>query len=259
MFVSRRRWILKTCGTTTPLRCVRAVLGLARDVAGHARVHNVFYSRREFARPAAQLQPHDNFDSEVKLLDSFFGDGRAYIMGPEKDCWYLYTLLPLEGTVDALEKEHSDASEGGLMEPDQTIEILMSDLDPAESGIDKIIPGMVIDDFLFDPCGYSMNGVAKDGCYMTIHITPERSCSYVSFESNVPVSSYDEVIARVLQAFRPAKFVLTVFATPDSPGASAARELKKFPALGAYCPLESQHCRFSGYELQYALYAKFPS
>lgn len=31
-----------------------------------------------------------------------------------------------------------------------------------ESGIDKIIPGMVIDDFLFDPCGYSMNGVGKD-------------------------------------------------------------------------------------------------
>lgn len=51
---------------------------------------------------------------------------------------------------------------------------------------------------------------------MTIHITPERSCSYVSFESNVPVSSYDEVISRVLRAFRPAKFVLTVFATPVS-------------------------------------------
>lgn len=34
--------------------------------------------------------------------------------------------------MDALEKEHSDASEGrGLTEPDQTIEILMSDLDPA--------------------------------------------------------------------------------------------------------------------------------
>ncbi|KAG6464255.1 S-adenosylmethionine decarboxylase proenzyme [Manduca sexta] len=278
MFVSRRRWILKTCGTTTPLRCVRAVLSLARDVAGHARVHNVFYSRREFARPAAQLQPHDNFDSEVKLLDSFFGDGRAYIMGPEKDCWYLYTLLPLAGTVDALEKEQRDAGSGcGASEPDQTIEILMSDLDPAvmdiftraysadaaqatkESGIDKIIPGMVIDDFLFDPCGYSMNGVAKDGCYMTIHITPERSCSYVSFESNVPVSSYDEVIARVLEAFRPAKFVLTVFATPDSPAAETPRQLKKFSSLGAYEQKDAQYCQFSGYELHYALYAKFPS
>ncbi|XP_072945031.1 S-adenosylmethionine decarboxylase proenzyme isoform X2 [Epargyreus clarus] len=277
MFVSRRRWILKTCGTTTPLRCVRAVLALARDAAGHSRVHNVFYSRREFARPAAQLQPHDNFDSEVELLDSFFGDGRAYIMGPEKDCWYLYTLLPLEGTVDALEKEQHEASGARDSEPDQTIEILMSDLDPTvmdiftraasvdaahatrESGIDKIIPGMVIDDYLFDPCGYSMNGVAKDGCYMTIHITPERSCSYVSFESNVPVASYDGVIARVLAAFRPAKFVLTVFATPDSPGAEAPRQLKQFSSLGGYEQKDAQLCRFSGYELHYALYAKFPS
>lgn len=31
----------------------------------------------------------------------------------------------------------------------------------AKSGIEKIIPNMVIDDFLFQPCGYSMNGVSK--------------------------------------------------------------------------------------------------
>lgn len=53
---------------------------------------------------------------------------------------------------------------------------------------------------------------------MTIHITPERACSYVSFESNVPVRSYDGVLARVLAAFRPGRFVLTVFATPVSGG-----------------------------------------
>ncbi|KAI8439154.1 hypothetical protein MSG28_013001 [Choristoneura fumiferana] len=232
MFVSRRRWILKTCGTTTPLRCLRAVLALARDVAGHARVDNVFYSRREFARPLAQHSPHDNFDSEVELLDSFFGDGRAYIMGPEKDCWYLYTLLPLEGTVDALEKEERQCS-AAEAEPDQTLEILMSELDPEVSGIDKIIPGMVIDDFLFDPCGYSMNGVAKD-----------RSCSYVSFESNVPTARYEQVIARVLAAFRPQRFVLTVFATPE------------FRSLREYSVRDAHYCRFAQYELHYALFAK---
>lgn len=276
MFVSRRRWILKTCGKTTPLCCLRAVLQLAQDTAGHSRVENVFYSRREFARPAAQLKPHDNFDSEVELLDSFFGDGRAYIMGPEKDCWYLYTLLPLEGTVDALEKEQQDVS-CEILEPDQTIEILMSDLDPAvmdiftransktasdatrASGIDKLIPGMVIDDYLFDPCGYSMNGVAKDGCYMTIHITPEPQCSYVSFESNVSAARYDELLARVLAAFRPSKFIVTVFATPDSSGAGAGRQLKQFGAPSEFTRTDSQHCRFSGYELHYALYCKFPS
>lgn len=65
-------------------------------------------------------------------------------------------------------------------DPDQTIEILMTDLDPRimsiftkeecstaaeateRSKIHKIIPGMVIDDFLFEPCGYSMNGILKN-------------------------------------------------------------------------------------------------
>lgn len=47
---------------------------------------------------------------------------------------------------------------------------------------------------------------------MTIHITPEPAFSYVSFESNIPHTSYKEVITRVLETFRPGKFVLTVFA-----------------------------------------------
>lgn len=29
------------------------------------------------------------------------------------------------------------------------------------SGIDKLLPGIVIDDYLFEPCGYSMNGLIK--------------------------------------------------------------------------------------------------
>lgn len=95
-------------------------------------------------------------------------DGEAYCIGsPETDCWYLYTLIrdkPLEDPP----------------EPDQTLEILMTQLDPdvmsiftrdvcssadeatVKSGIDKLIPNMIIDDFLFEPCGYSMNGVSKD-------------------------------------------------------------------------------------------------
>jgi hypothetical protein len=30
-----------------------------------------------------------------------------------------------------------------------------------KSGIEKLIPNMMIDDFLFEPCGYSMNGISK--------------------------------------------------------------------------------------------------
>lgn len=46
---------------------------------------------------------------------------------------------------------------------------------------------------------------------MTIHITPQQKFSYVSFETNVPQSSYKELIAKVLKTFQPEKFVLTIF------------------------------------------------
>ena len=47
---------------------------------------------------------------------------------------------------------------------------------------------------------------------MTIHITPEPEYSYVSFESNIPLTSYLDVIQRVLNTFLPGKFILTIFA-----------------------------------------------
>lgn len=47
---------------------------------------------------------------------------------------------------------------------------------------------------------------------MTIHITPEPEFSYVSFETNVPCSSYREIISKVLDTFLPGKFTVTVFA-----------------------------------------------
>lgn len=50
------------------------------------------------------------------------------------------------------------------------------------------------------------------GEYMTIHITPEPEFSYVSFESNIPLTSYVDVIQRVLDIFLPGKFILTIFA-----------------------------------------------
>ena len=50
------------------------------------------------------------------------------------------------------------------------------------------------------------------GQYMTIHITPESEFSYVSFETNIPLTSYLGVIQRVLDTFLPGKFILTVFA-----------------------------------------------
>ena len=72
---------------------------------------------------------------------------------------------------------------------------------PQVSGIDKIIPKMKVDEFLFDPCGYSMNGILKNVsktysnyvlclAFQNIPISLQESCDFglVSVERRITVS-----------------------------------------------------------------------
>jgi S-adenosylmethionine decarboxylase len=273
MFVSKRRWILKTCGTTTPLQCLQPLLDVAIEIAGYEEIEDLFYSRKNYKRPELQCSPHRGFEEEVAYLDQYFDDGRAYSLGSVNgECWYLYTVCRGGGSSTNCLIESLQSPD-----PDQTIEILMTELDPdimsifnkeecnsakdatEKTGIHKIIPGMVIDDFLFDPCGYSMNGVLKNGCYMTIHITPEPDFSYVSFESNVAAASYGDLITRVIETFKPGKFVVTIFANKTSPAYAASHELEHHSAIKQWKRDELQYCRFPTYDLTYAHYCKYPS
>ncbi|XP_014602093.1 PREDICTED: S-adenosylmethionine decarboxylase proenzyme [Polistes canadensis] len=268
MFLSKRRLILKTCGTTTPLQCLEPLLKLVEQYTGFDEVEDLFYSRKNYKRPELQIAPHQAFSEEVALLNTFFPDGEAYCLGSiDADSWYLYTL----------DREKSLQEQA---EPDQTLEILMTHLDPdimaiftqdvcssaaeatQKSGIDKLIPNMTIDDFLFEPCGYSMNGISKNGNYMTIHITPEPEFSYVSFESNIPEASYDEITRRVINTFNPGKCVVTIFANKKSIAASYPRKLEQNGYLNSaknWSVSNAQYYRFKNYDLTCAFYSKFPS
>jgi len=128
-----------------------------------------------------------------------------------------------------------------------------------KSGIDKIIPNMIIDDYLFEICGYSMNGIAKNGSYMTIHITPESEFSYVSFETNATAASYREIISKVLKIFNPGKFTITLFANQSSPAREAPKDLHFISNLGDWNRREMQMCQFKNYDLTYLFFSKFPS
>ncbi|XP_078617401.1 S-adenosylmethionine decarboxylase proenzyme-like isoform X1 [Branchiostoma floridae x Branchiostoma japonicum] len=222
MFVSERRFILKTCGTTLLHNALPLMLELAKQKCGFHTVEDIFYSRKNFLRPELQHNMHRSFEEEVIILEKLFQDGAAYCLGRMNgDCWYLYTT------------NNPDSSKPGQAEPDQTLEILMMDLepeamklfhknsiDPAEiakiSGIADLEPGTLIDDFLFEPCGYSMNGLLPDGAYMNIHVTPEKDFSYASFETNVSKKSYADLVKRVLNVFKPGRFVMTLFANMES-------------------------------------------
>jgi len=271
MFISKRRFILKTCGTTTPLDCIEELTRLVKEFSGFDTVEEIFYSRKNFQRPELQRHPHKHFEQEVKTLEKYFGAGAAYCMGSlNKDCWYMYTM--------------KDFSRKMTSEPDQTIEILMSELDPdkmqifhrensstaqearEKSGIADLVHNMKIDDYLFQPCGYSLNGVLLNesedyglGEYVTIHITPEQQFSYVSFESNVPASSYLSIVTNVLKTFNPGRFILTIFATKTSVAAPSHQELKISTRFDHWVRNDIQCASFQDCDLTYAHFARTPS
>ncbi|KAL8579536.1 hypothetical protein ACOMHN_025489 [Nucella lapillus] len=257
MFVTQNRFILKTCGTTTLLRCVDALLDLVKKNVGFDKVVDIFYSRKNFSRPELQIGVHQNFENEVQELDKVFPNGSAYTLGRiNRDCWYLYTL-----------------EDEGITKPDQTFELLMWDMCPEKmaiftkeeccngkeatekSGIVDIIPGMQIDDFLFEPCGYSMNGLLPDGLYITIHVTPEPHCSYVSFESNVPQETYHDLIDKVLKVFRPGQFLMTIFANKASIARDTHKTLEHADTIHGYTRNDHQLCCFKNYTLTYTQYS----
>nr|XP_043906288.1 S-adenosylmethionine decarboxylase proenzyme-like [Solea senegalensis] len=258
MFVSKTRFILKTCGTTLLLQALNPLLDLARQYCAFSAVENFFYSRKNFVKPSQQEFPHQNFQEEVDFLIQIFPNGTAYCMGPLNcDCWYLFTL----DLSEHWKSKHAD----------QTLEVLMSDLDPTimdqfymkdqvsardvtrMSGIRDLIPGSVIDAAMFNPCGYSMNGMKSDGTYWTIHITPEAEFSYVSFETNLSARSFDNLVRKVVDLFKPGKFVTTLFVNQKSKCRSVFSSDKK---LKGYKCLNRQLVQFNDYNLVFTSYAK---
>ncbi|KAJ3050171.1 spermidine resistance protein, partial [Quaeritorhiza haematococci] len=135
----------------------------------------------------------------------------AYVVGKiNGDHWCLYMVTPTDRVADPDDDEEEEEDE----EDDVTLEVLMTGLDPEVmklfwreghldvlkkehgadedddegklnklianrvstlSGISSIYPTSTIDDYMFDPCGYSMNGLLSPSApyYYTIHITPE--------------------------------------------------------------------------------------
>uniref|UniRef100_A0A3P8WB32 adenosylmethionine decarboxylase n=1 Tax=Cynoglossus semilaevis TaxID=244447 RepID=A0A3P8WB32_CYNSE len=233
MFVSKRRFILKTCGTTLLLQALVPLLELAREYCGFDAIENFFYSRKNFMKPTHQEFPHRNFQEEVDFLGQIFPNGAAYCMGRlNSDCWYLFTLdLP-----EFWENKHAD----------QTLEVLMSDLDP------------VIMDQFYMKDGVSASEVTRVitnfyGTYWTIHITPEPDFSYVSFETNLSATSYDDLVRKVVDVFKPGKFVTTLFVNQSSKCRSVFASAQK---VEGYKRLDRQLAQFNDYNFVFTSYAK---
>mmetsp|Transcript_134309 Transcript_134309/g.388793 ORF Transcript_134309/g.388793 Transcript_134309/m.388793 type:complete len:443 (+) Transcript_134309:294-1622(+) len=244
LFVYPHMLVLKTCGTTTLLRCIALLIDFGRKLG--LEIDWVGYSRKNFNFPGDQAFPHQSFHQELDYLYSHKNlcerlDGNGYTLGPvTSDHWFVFVA------------DQTIRSRNSELDTDRVLNIMMFDIDEdvanmfyynnydekkgetkeeetkrisheqtVRSGINALCPGAIIDPCAFEPCGYSMNAILFRS-YSTIHITPESGSSYCSFETNQKVGSYKSLISNVIRTFRPKRFVLTLMA--DEAGLAQIKE-----------------------------------
>lgn len=227
--------VLKTCGTTTLLRCVATLIELGRKIG--LEIDWVGYNRKNFNFPGDQMFPHGSFHQEMDYLYSHRNlcerlNGNGYTLGPvTSDHWFVFVadhtkryvedndtdrvlnIMMFDIDQEVAQKFYYDKYEARITddetEEEATKRISMEQTKAA--GIDNLVAGAHIDPRAFEPCGYSMNAILFHS-YSTMHITPEEGSSYASFETNQKLSSYTPLVSNVVRAFRPKRFVMTLMA-----------------------------------------------
>ena len=142
---------------------------------------------------------------------------------------------------------------------DQTLEILIYDsknikdtstetISNLKNSLKKVFPNFEIQDHFFQPLGYSLNAV-RDELYYTIHITPEQSFFYISFETNIREHSVQILTNKILNIFKPVKFDFILF--------EAQNKLEKKLTLTDYFSSSSFYKVLNcGYRVKYKTFHK---
>ncbi|REL35080.1 adenosylmethionine decarboxylase [Thalassotalea euphylliae] len=205
LFVWHDRMLILTCGVT---QLINSVDYFVKHQGKDAITHLIYQRKNEYF---AQAQP-SCFGDDIKLLASHF-PGKAYRFG-EMDSHHNYVFhLDNDFVADKSDKTYellayqiSEQASQHLTQPNLSAEDIRAYLK-----IDKLLPGFAIDDFVFEPYGYSLNAI-KGREYLTIHVTPQADSSYISFESNLNLVA---LAPQILAVLAPASFDLMSFNEVD--------------------------------------------
>lgn len=201
LFVWHDRFLILTCGIT---HLVNSVDFFLSNIDSTHVKHVIYQRKNEYF---AHAQP-SCFGDDIKTLSKKVA-GKAYRFG-EMDSHHNYIFhqdneyqaSQQDVTYELLAYQISEAASTKLTTPGLSAANIRDFLQ-----IDKLLPGFIIDDYVFEPYGYSLNAInAKQ--YLTIHVTPQADSSYVSFESNLDLISLAPTILAILN---PASFDLLAF------------------------------------------------
>ncbi|RLB42681.1 MAG: adenosylmethionine decarboxylase [Deltaproteobacteria bacterium] len=212
LFVFDDWFVLITCGQTT---LVDAVPQILRSIPAES-IAFLVYERKSEHFPEHQST---SFHEDARRLQTML-PGRALCFGDEHGRYVqmFHTTRPYTPETN-----------------DPTLEVLMHEIDKdvaqqfisshvssgtsiaVSSGIDAILPGFTTSEHVFNPTGYSLNAV-KGEEYYALHVTPEATGSYVSFETNCDFRGHlGGLVGSIIKLFRPLTFDVVTFVPESEP------------------------------------------
>lgn len=179
----------------------------------------MFDSRERAFCFQSQPIPHSSFEQEIAALKSYCEnlakDSSAYVLGDQCSGlqWHVFEAgVPVKPRSDmCLEMCMTGLATSSAEKFFKTEKFVSAHRTTQETGIADLLPGAEIDDFVFSPCGYSMNGLLGGG-FITIHVTPQKECSYASVEFSgfEPQDlQLDNLMNDVVNIFRPDDLYVT--------------------------------------------------
>lgn len=205
LFVWHDRFVLLTCGNST---LVDAFIFFI-DSVGASQIRFACYQRKsEFV---SQLQA-SSFAEDLKLIKASIA-GKAFRVGHlDSHHHYLFhTDAPFEDAVNDTTSEllmyHISGDMAQYLRSDRQTATQIREL----LSLRALFPSFILDDHLFSPLGYSVNGI-RGRYYFTIHISPQEQSAYVSIETNLPLGEYPQpIFADLLKLLMPRSWDIMSF------------------------------------------------
>lgn len=174
LFVYTDRVIILTCGQCRPFA---ALAVLSRE---SVPPEGVEYTRVPFMAPALQPHPHRSFGDECTALQEILRQAKLERLTTAEtnggDAWHCFHAGDATATGRVACYMYGVAATAEAACRQLTAAGLFGAADPS---------ACILHTHAFVPAGFSLNGAAEHGAaYWTMHVTPERGCSYVSLETN---------------------------------------------------------------------------
>ena len=166
LFVYDHKIILLTCGTTSLLLAIPVIIQKASSIC--MNISGCHFTRGAYIFPENQQYPHRSFEQECAYLESQIPLMTYTYTNKSNNTYIWQSYQNKEDIMSIHKKVYTNIAVG----PNYVNDIRRIINIYTDSH----------DDYIFDPCGYSLNAY-KDSGYIAIHVTPQSNCSYVSIET----------------------------------------------------------------------------